>query len=64
MVLWSKAVIFAIIIISTSDNDQTLVMYSGHPFGIFPSAPESPRCIITNGKQYTHWEPFKVHLTN
>lgn len=35
--------------LSILDNDQTLVMYSGHPFGIFPSAPESPRCVITNG---------------
>lgn len=28
---------------------QTLVMYSGHPMGLFPSKPEAPRVIITNG---------------
>ena len=28
---------------------QTLVMYSGHPLGLFPSTPESPRVIVTNG---------------
>eukprot|EP00301_Raphidiophrys_heterophryoidea_P014583 c23008_g1_i1.p1 GENE.c23008_g1_i1~~c23008_g1_i1.p1 ORF type:complete len:690 (+),score=176.99 c23008_g1_i1:38-2071(+) len=28
---------------------QTLVMYSGHPMGLFPSLPDSARCVITNG---------------
>ena len=28
--------------------DQTLVVESGHPLGLFPSRPESPRVIITN----------------
>ena len=30
-------------------QDQTLVMESGHPLGLFPSKPDSPRVIITNG---------------
>uniref|UniRef100_A0A674AKY2 Urocanate hydratase 1 n=1 Tax=Salmo trutta TaxID=8032 RepID=A0A674AKY2_SALTR len=30
-------------------EEQTLVMYSGHPAGLFPSLPSSPRAIITNG---------------
>ncbi len=30
-------------------NEQTLVLYSGHPLGLFPSFKESPRVIITNG---------------
>lgn len=30
-------------------RDQTLVVSSGHPVGLFPSRPESPRAIITNG---------------
>ena len=46
-----RELVFNKLFISISDNDQTLVMYSGHPFGIFPSAPESPRCIITNGEK-------------
>lgn len=29
-------------------QDQTLVVMSGHPLGLFPSRPESPRVIITN----------------
>lgn len=29
-------------------EDQTLVVESGHPLGLFPSRPESPRVIITN----------------
>lgn len=29
-------------------EDQTLVVHSGHPLGLFPSRPESPRVIVTN----------------
>lgn len=29
-------------------SDQTLVVESGHPLGLFPSSPEAPRVIITN----------------
>ena len=30
-------------------EDQTLVVASGHPLGLFPSKPDAPRVIITNG---------------
>jgi urocanate hydratase len=30
-------------------GDQTLVMYSGHPMGLFPSHADAPRVIVTNG---------------
>jgi len=30
-------------------EDQTLVMQSGHPLGLFKSAPDQPRVVITNG---------------
>ena len=30
-------------------EDQTLVIYSGHPLGIFPSSQESPMVVVTNG---------------
>ena len=30
-------------------ENQTLVMYSGHPMGLFPSHPEAPRVVVTNG---------------
>ena len=30
-------------------DDQTLVMYSGHPMGLFPSHQDAPRVVVTNG---------------
>jgi urocanate hydratase len=30
-------------------DEQTLHMYSGHPMGLFPSSPEGPRVVVTNG---------------
>ena len=30
-------------------DDQTLVMYSGHPMGLYPSHKDAPRCVVTNG---------------
>ncbi len=30
-------------------DEQTLVLYSGHPMGLFPSSKEAPRVIVTNG---------------
>nr|XP_021494958.1 urocanate hydratase isoform X2 [Meriones unguiculatus] len=35
--------------LSKMTEEQTLVMYSGHPLGLFPSSPCAPRLIITNG---------------
>ncbi len=35
--------------LSQMRDDQTLVMYSGHPMGLFPSHPNAPRVVITNG---------------
>ncbi|KAH7938040.1 hypothetical protein HPB49_019393 [Dermacentor silvarum] len=35
--------------LSKMDESQTLVMYSGHPLGLFPSPRPSPRVVITNG---------------
>lgn len=35
--------------LSEMTEDQTLVMYSGHPLGLFPSHIHSPRVVITNG---------------
>jgi len=31
------------------EEDQTLVLHSGHPLGVFPSRPAAPRVIATNG---------------
>lgn len=30
-------------------NEQTLVMYSGHPMGLYPSHKDAPRVVVTNG---------------
>ncbi len=35
--------------LSTMTDEQTLVMYSGHPLGLFPSHREAPRAVVTNG---------------
>ena len=35
--------------LSNMSGSQTLVMYSGHPLGLFPSSPNSPRVVVTNG---------------
>ena len=29
------------------EEDQTLIVSSGHPLGLFPTAPDSPRVILT-----------------
>ena len=35
--------------LSEMTEDQTLVMYSGHPMGLFPSHPAAPRVVVVNG---------------
>ncbi|WP_422105861.1 urocanate hydratase [Winogradskyella sp.] len=47
-------------------DEQTLVMYSGHPLGLFPSHREAPRVVVTNGmmipnySQPDDWEKFNA----
>lgn len=36
-------------LLSRMTDEQTLVLYSGHPLGLFPSHPEAPRLIVTCG---------------
>ena len=36
--------------LSHMTDEQTLSMYSGHPMGLFPSYPDAPRMVITNGQ--------------
>lgn len=48
--------------LSAMDDHQTLVMYSGHPLGLFPSHPEAPRAVVTNGMvipNYSSKEDFE-----
>ena len=35
--------------LSEMTDEQTLVMYSGHPMGLFPSSENAPRVVVTNG---------------
>ena len=35
--------------LATMTKEQTLIMYSGHPLGLFPSHSEAPRAVVTNG---------------
>jgi len=35
--------------LSEMTEEQTLTMYSGHPHGLFPSHPDAPRVVVTNG---------------
>ncbi|MBD5219907.1 MAG: urocanate hydratase [Bacteroidales bacterium] len=52
--------------LSRMTDDQTLVMYSGHPLGLFPSHPGAPRVVVTNGmvipnySKPDHWEKFNA----
>ncbi len=36
-------------------GEQTLVLYSGHPLGLFPSGKEAPRVVVTNGMMIPHF---------
>tara|TARA_B100000579_G_scaffold412976_2_gene405174 strand:+ start:8902 stop:10926 length:2025 start_codon:yes stop_codon:yes gene_type:complete len=51
-------------LLSIMSEDQTLVMYSGHPMGLFPSNKDSPRAIITNGMMipnHSTQEDYEYH---
>jgi urocanate hydratase len=52
--------------LSEMADNQTLVMYSGHPLGLFPSHPGAPRVVVTNGMVIPNyskpddWERFNA----
>jgi len=52
--------------LSEMTDEQTLVMYSGHPLGLFPSHKEAPRVVVTNGMMIPNyskpddWEKFNA----
>ena len=35
--------------LSEMTDEQTLVLYSGHPMGLFPSSKNAPRVVVSNG---------------
>ncbi len=52
--------------LATMTDEQTLVLYSGHPMGLFPSHKNAPRVVITNGMMIPNyskpddWEKFNA----
>jgi len=52
--------------LATMTEEQTLVMYSGHPLGLFPSHKDAPRVVVTNGmvipnySKQDDWEKFNA----
>ncbi|RMG48321.1 MAG: urocanate hydratase, partial [Acidobacteria bacterium] len=40
-------------------DEQTLVLYSGHPLGLFPSHPDAPRAVVTNGMVVPHYSSLE-----
>ncbi|MFA8434781.1 MAG: urocanate hydratase [Marinifilaceae bacterium] len=52
--------------LSEMTDEQTLVMYSGHPMGLFPSHKNAPRVVVTNGMMIPNyskpndWEKYNA----
>lgn len=52
--------------LATMTDEQTLVLYSGHPLGLFPSHKDAPRVVVTNGmvipnySSKNDWERFNA----
>lgn len=52
--------------LATMTDEQTLVLYSGHPMGLFPSHKDAPRVVVTNGMMIPNyskpddWERFNA----
>ncbi|WP_299532620.1 urocanate hydratase [Ulvibacterium sp.] len=52
--------------LATMTEEQTLHMYSGHPMGLFPSAKEAPRVVVSNGMMIPNyskpddWEKYNA----
>ncbi|HBX53592.1 MAG: urocanate hydratase [Bacteroidetes bacterium RIFOXYA12_FULL_35_11] len=52
--------------LATMTEEQTLVLYSGHPMGLFPSHKDAPRVVVTNGMVIPNyskpddWERFNA----
>ena len=52
--------------LATMTDEQTLVLYSGHPMGLFPSHTDAPRLVVTNGMVIPNyskpddWERFNA----
>lgn len=62
---WAQYLI-AMKFLAEMTDEQTLVLYSGHPMGLFPSHKDAPRVVVTNGMMIPNyskpddWERFNA----
>ena len=62
---WAQYLICMQLLAQMTD-EQTLVLYSGHPMGLFPSNKNAPRVVVTNGMMIPNyskpddWEKFNA----
>ena len=62
---WAQYLI-AMQYLANMTDEQTLVLYSGHPMGLFPSHKKAPRVVVTNGMMIPNyskpddWEKFNA----
>ena len=62
---WAQYLLCMQYLAKMNDN-QTLVIYSGHPMGLFPSSKNAPRVVVTNGMMIPNyskpddWERFNA----
>ena len=46
-------------ILRTLEDDQTLLIQSGKPVGVFPSHPDAPRVLLANSNLVPHWATWE-----
>jgi urocanate hydratase len=62
---WAQYLLTMQLLANMSEH-QTLVLYSGHPLGLFPSHADAPRVVVTNGMMVPnysskdHWNKFNA----
>ena len=62
---WAQYLLVMKYLCEMNDN-QTLHIYSGHPMGLFPSSPQAPRVVVTNGMMIPNyskpqdWDKFNA----
>lgn len=49
--------------LSRMTEEQTLAVYSGHPLGLFPSHPDAPRVVVTNGMVVPNHSSLEDYLS-
>jgi len=61
---WAQYLLTMQYLANMTDN-QTLILYSGHPLGLFPSHVEAPRVVVTNGMMVPNYsKPYDLERFN